>query len=69
MIVYLLTVLIVGLLCVGIIWCASRIAPIAAPQANTRYAQENAPRLEIQPHRGDYSAWQASSIEGECDHV
>ena len=28
-----------------------------------------APQGEIQPHRGDYSAWQASSIEGKCNHV
>ena len=57
-----------------ILWAATALenahrTPRGRNGASTRYTQENAPRLEIQPHRGDYSAWQASSIEGECDHV
>lgn len=57
-----------------ILWAATALenahrTPRGRNGANTRYAQENAPRLEIQPQAGDYSAWQDCSIEGECDHV
>ncbi len=57
-----------------ILWAATALenahrTPRGRNGTSTRYAQENAPRGEIQPQAGDYSAWQASSIEGKCDHV
>lgn len=57
-----------------ILWAATvlenaRRTPKGRNRVNTRYAQENAPEGEIQPQAGDYSAWQASSIEGKCTNV
>lgn len=40
-----------------------------ATRPTDRTQQENAPTPRMQPQRGDFSAWQASSIEGDYRHV
>ena len=65
MIVYLMTAVLAFTLSVGILLLA---ASFAAKRPNTLHRPQNAPQGEIQPHRGDYSALDAGSIEGECTH-
>lgn len=74
MTVYLIAHAFGAIVMVGIFCAATALEAATARHSITvrpshRAQQENAPTPPYRVHSGDYSAWQASSIEGESDHV